>query len=117
MPQLESRPPKDKSPRNGGDPNFNWRGLVLFAIAVALIGGAFLFKGPYGSPEEITLPTFMKLLSAGQIRTDHPLELVEQENSQTKYLRGNYAHKGPGGEDVVGTFRAPVDLEWSKNLP
>ncbi len=119
MPQLESRPPKgEKPPRNGGDPNFNWRGLVLFAIAIALIGGAFLFKGPYGSPEDISLPTFMKLLQTGQIKSDKPLDLVIQEGQQAKYLRGTYVRgKAPDGQEIVGTFRTPVDLEWNKDLP
>ena len=30
----------DRPPNGTQDPNFNWRGLVLFAIAVMLIGGA-----------------------------------------------------------------------------
>ncbi|MEA3188920.1 MAG: cell division protease FtsH [Chthoniobacter sp.] len=117
MSQPDSRPPKDKGPRTG-DPNFNWRGLVLFAIAIALIGGAFLFKGPYGSPEEMSLPVFMKLVETGQIRKDKPLELVEPENGQTKFLRGYYNRgKTPAGEEIIGSFKTPVDLDWTKELP
>ncbi len=118
MSQLESRPPKEKGNRNGGDPNFNWRGLVLFAIAIALIGGAFLFKGPYGSPDEFSEPAFLKMVEDGQIRKAPPLELVQQEGQTARYLRGNYTRgKTAAGEDIVGTFRTPVDLEWDKNLP
>src|SRR5438309_785243 len=49
MPQPDPRSPKENRPRNnggGGDANFNWRGFVLFALAVALIGVVlyFLFR-------------------------------------------------------------------------
>ena len=61
MPQLDSRPPKDTRSRNtaGGDPNsFNWRGVILLALAVILAAGAILIKGPYSSPEKIDVQQF-----------------------------------------------------------
>ena len=38
--------------QQGGDPGFNWRGLILLSIAVMLIGAAFFFKGGDRSAEE-----------------------------------------------------------------
>ena len=35
---------KDNKSR-GNEPNFNWRGVILIAIAFALIGLAVLFRG------------------------------------------------------------------------
>jgi hypothetical protein len=43
MAQPNNRQNGDR-PNGAQDPNFNWRGLVLFAIAITLIGGAFLMK-------------------------------------------------------------------------
>jgi len=51
MAQPDPRSPKNTRPPNGngaGDPNFNWRGLVLFAIAVAMLGGAYVFHNGGG---------------------------------------------------------------------
>ncbi len=47
-----------KDNKRNGDPNFNWRGVILFAIAFALIGLAVLFRGGtgYGTEEDVPLP-------------------------------------------------------------
>ena len=54
MAQPDRNSPKDNKNR-GGDPNFNWRGVILFAIAFALIGLAILFRGGtgYSSADEV----------------------------------------------------------------
>ena len=60
MPQLDQRPPKDqRTPRNsgnGGDPNFNWRGLILLAAALILIAGAIFM--PLGISKIRATPTW-----------------------------------------------------------
>ena len=44
MAQTDRNSKKDN--KNGGnEPSFNWRGIVLIAIAFALIGLAILFRG------------------------------------------------------------------------
>ncbi len=44
MAQQNSRP--NREPEDGApEPNFNWRGLILFVVAIALIGGAFYANG------------------------------------------------------------------------
>jgi cell division protease FtsH len=118
MPQPDSRPPRgDRPPRNGGDPNFNWRGLVLFAIAIALIGGAFFFRGgAYGSPEELTLPQFYAKLDQKLVRTEKPLELVVEEGRATQYLKGVYVRKTQQGDELV-PFRTTVFSDFNKDLP
>ena len=46
MAQQNSRPNRDRDPEDGApEPNFNWRGLILFVVAIALIGGAFYANG------------------------------------------------------------------------
>ena len=114
MPKLNTRPPKDDRPSNeGGDPNFNWRGIVLAAIAILLIGGAILFRGgPMGTTEEITSVRFEQLLHDGLISKDKPLELVVEDGRPTQSLRGSY--KNSKEEPIP--FRTPIFLEYTKDL-
>ncbi|MDD5199895.1 MAG: ATP-dependent zinc metalloprotease FtsH [Terrimicrobiaceae bacterium] len=87
--------PQNKRP-NGNDPQFNWRGLVFFAVTVALLGGAFLFRG--GSllqNETLTYPVFEQLVTDGKViaTPERPIKyVVEQGNIQ--YLTGFYKKVG-----------------------
>ncbi len=86
-------PKKDGDGSNGGpgDPNFNWRGIVLFMIAFALIGGAFIF--PRSQADfEISYSRFQELLRANRIVSspEQPLELVVDQGSSTQTLLGSY---------------------------
>jgi hypothetical protein len=42
----ENPKPSPEKPPGGNEPQVNWRGLALFSIALALIGGAFFFSKP-----------------------------------------------------------------------
>ncbi len=100
------RPPKNRNDRPqedpSGDPNFNWRGMLLFMIAFALIGGAFLFPRNPPGIEELSYGKFLSLLENGRILADanHPLELVVDESSRTQVLRGAYLADAPTSEEV-----------------
>jgi cell division protease FtsH len=117
MSQFDSRPPDNNRKKEpGGEPNFNWRGALLFAIAVMLIGGAFLVKGgPYANAQEISYPEFKKLLEQKQLQIDakHPLELVVEEGRQTQYIRGHLAPK-EGAQPLP--FRAPVFMDFNRDI-
>ena len=120
MSQNESRPSKnDNRPPN--EPNFNWRALLLFSIAFALIGGAFFFKsGPYANIETIGNQKFNELLEADKIVTssEQPLELVVEEGRRTQYLRGFYltGNTGPDGKEIQAPFKTNVFLEYDTTL-
>ncbi len=105
-PQREQRPP------GGNDPQLNWRGLVLFAIAVALIGGAFLFRnGNFNQTEVITTSKFLQLIKDGQvISTDQkPLEIVVEEGRKTETITGFFKQKSAtDGQEVEVPFRTPM---------
>jgi cell division protease FtsH len=121
------------------EPGFNWRGVILFAIAFALIGGAIVFRGgPYGNLEEVSYPQFVQLLEQGRIVQDpeHPVELVIEESHATQYIRGHYRKVLPGkpetalplatpaGPPLAGAtpppdlvnFRTPVYLDFNQDL-
>lgn len=115
MPKLNSRPPKEERPRNeGGDPNFNWKGILLFVIAAGIICGALIMphNGLMGTTEEIPSFQFEQLLKDGQIEKDKPLELVVEEGRQTQIVKGFYYNKKK--EPVA--FRSSIFLEYDKDL-
>jgi cell division protease FtsH len=100
MAQPNNRPNGGDRPPNGTpDPNFNWRGAVLFAIAVMLIGGAFLFKGgPISNSTEVTWPEFKALVEKGEIIKDnknYPVELVSTASTRNELIRA-YKKVGEG---------------------
>jgi len=93
MPQSDRNSQKENKSR-GGDPNFNWRGVILFAIAFALIGLAVLFRGStYANVEDVPYNRFIELLENKQIVTDknYHLELVVEEGRPTQTLRPTFA--------------------------
>src|SRR6516162_6855369 len=120
MAQLDPKSPKDKNPRNfGNDNNFNWRGILLFACAIALLGG-FLFSRNtnYGNVEEIPFTEFQRYLDEGRISRDEPLQLIVTEGRTTQTLRGSYDRaripsSAPGAPDH---FKTTVFIEYNKNL-
>jgi hypothetical protein len=76
----------ENKPR-GNEPSFNWRGVVLIAIAFALIGLAVLFRGgAYANIEDVPYYRFLELLENKQIVVDRnsPLQLVVEEGWPTQ---------------------------------
>jgi cell division protease FtsH len=112
MSEENPKNPKDQRPPGGGDPQTNWRGLVWFAIALALIGGAFLFKGgSLAQSDEIGQAQFLELLKEGKIVStpQKPLEIIVEETRKTETVSGLYKKKSPTtGEEVSTPFRTTI---------
>jgi cell division protease FtsH len=109
---------KDKS--RGNEPNFNWRGVILIAIAFALIGLAVLFRGgAYQAYEDVPYNRFLELMENKQIVTDknYPLQLVVEDGRPTQTLRGFYLKQGTGGAPTQQVpFRTTIYLNYNTNL-
>src|SRR4051794_7998319 len=119
MAQPDRNSQKEKPPR-GNEPSFNWRGVILIAIAFALIGLAVYFRGgPYASFEDVPYNRFVELLENKQIINDKnsPLQLVYQEGQPTQTLRGAYIKQaiGPNGAQPV-PFRTTIALNFATDL-
>ncbi|MBV8135270.1 MAG: hypothetical protein JO121_06450, partial [Deltaproteobacteria bacterium] len=109
-----------KENKGGNEPSFNWRGVVLIAIAFALIGLAVLFRGgSYANVEDVPYNRFLELLENKQIANDknYPLQLVVEEGRPTQTLRGYYTKQavGPAPAQQVA-FRTTVYLNYNTNL-
>jgi cell division protease FtsH len=121
MAQPDPRSSKDKNSRNFGNDNnnFNWRGILLFACAIALLGGFLLsHNGTYGNVEEISFTDFEKYLDEGRISKDEPLQLIVTEGRSTQTLRGAY-EKSKKPSPVAGApdhFKTTVFMEYNKDL-
>jgi cell division protease FtsH len=131
MAQSEPRSPRGNRPPSGngsgsGDPNFNWRGFVLFAIALALIGGA-LFMGkdsPMAKSRDVSYPQLIQWLEKEQIAKDKGLELVSEPGNPIDFVRG-YVKAGlkpdspltPYREgDAIEPFKTLVNLQFDPKL-
>jgi cell division protease FtsH len=112
MSEENQKPQKDQRQPGGNDPQLNWRGLVLFAVAIALIAGAFLFRGGnFNQTDEITNARFFELLKAGQIvaSDDKPVQVIVEEGRNTQTIAGTYKHKvATTGADAETLFRTTV---------
>ncbi|MEY2525964.1 MAG: cell division protease FtsH [Verrucomicrobiota bacterium] len=117
MPQSDRNSNKENKAR-GNEPNFNWRGVILIAIAFALIGLAVLFRGgAYANVEDVPYNRFLELIENKQIVVDKnlPLKLVVEDGRPTQTLKGYYIKQGAGQGQPV-QFRTTVYLNFNSNL-
>jgi cell division protease FtsH len=120
MPEQDPRSRQDKNSRNfGNDNNFNWRGILLFAFAITLLGVFFFSRnGGYGNVEDIPFTEFQQYLNEGRISKDEPMQLVVTEGKTTQVLRGAFdKERKPGaGSTTPDRFKTTVFLEFNKDL-
>src|SRR5258707_11453317 len=116
MAQTDRNSPREKPPR-GGEPNFNWRGVILIAIAFALIGLAVLFRGgAYANVEDVPYNRFLELLENKQLAADKnfPLQLIVEEGRPTQALSGFYFKQDIGSSAAQPVrFRTTVFLNYN----
>lgn len=105
--------------KNNKVPNdpMNWRGILLVVIALALIGGAFFFRGNnLMTSEELSLPKFEALLKNGKIisTAEKPLELLVEEGKNTQALSGFYLKKMQNSEEeIAAPFKTTVFMPYN----
>jgi len=119
MSQSDRNPQKENKSR-GSEPNFNWRGVILIAIAFGFIALAMLFyRGGMQPVEDVPYNRFLELLENKQIVTDknYPLKLVVEDGRPTQTLRGSYIKQGVGTAPAQQIpFRTTIYLNYNTNL-
>jgi cell division protease FtsH len=117
MPQPDRNPQRENKPR-GNEPNFNWRGVILVAIAFGFFGLAMLFyRGGYQQFEDVPYNRFLELLDNKQIDKNSQLQLVVSEGQPTQTLRGTYFKQGVSGEAAQKVpFQTTIYLNFTSNL-
>jgi cell division protease FtsH len=121
MPQSDRNSQRDNKQRgNGNEPSFNWRGVILVAVAFGFFALAMLFyRGGYQQFEDVPYNRFLELLENKQIVNDKnaPLTLYVEEGQPTQQLRGKYTKQGTGGaQNQEVWFRTTVYLTFTNNL-
>ena len=121
MPQSDRNSQRDNKQRgNGNEPSFNWRGVILVAVAFGFFALAMLFyRGGYQQFEDVPYNRFLELLENKQIVNDKnaPLTLYVEEGQPTQQLRGKYVKQGTGGaQNQEAWFRTTVYLTFTNNL-
>ncbi len=120
MAQQSPRPNRERDPNGGGapEPNFNWRGLILFAAAIALIGGAFYMRSPLANAQELPYPQFQKMVEDDRV-TQKGLKLVSEAGSPTDTIRGFLLKDKSVSAEVpsnLAPFRTPIHPQYNKDL-
>ncbi len=116
MAQLDSRSPKERPPRNNGngsDPNFNWRGIILFGAAIALIAVSFVVH-PLGNQEPMPWYKFTQMLEDKQIATEKPVEVSNEDGKALRTIGGFYYPDKASKE--TAPFKVKVDPQFVPNL-
>ena len=92
---------------------------MLFAVALALIGGAFLFReGNFAQPEPISNKQFLDYLSAGKIISTEtkPVEVIVEEGRNTQAISGFYRGKAKTtNQDIEVPFRTTIYMPFNGN--
>ncbi len=119
MPQSDRNSQKENKSR-GNEPNFNWRGVILIAIAFGFIALAMLFyRGGMQPVEEVPYNRFLELLDNKQIVNDKnlPLTLIVEEGRATQALSGYYLKQSVGSQPAQPIkFRTTIYLNYNTNL-
>jgi cell division protease FtsH len=119
MSSQNSSDNRDRTPKNNmGEPNFNWRGVVMFAFALMLIALAFILnKQP--KYEKITAKRFDELLEKKAVADtqEHRFELITNDGEKSATIRGwYYPNENDPRAATAKPFELPVNLDYDRDL-
>ena len=117
MAQNDRNSQRDNKSR-GNEPNVNWRGVILIAIAIGFLTMAmFVWRQGMQPLEDVPYNRFLELVDNKQIDKTSPLTLVVEEGRPTQTLRGVYLRQSSGSATAEKIpFRTTVYLSFTNNL-
>lgn len=84
----------DPTPRNDGpgrrsqEPQFNWKGFLLLAVVVLLVGSALMVGKEATRAQEISYKEFKRLVEENQIDRDRDLNLTQYDTTSAERIEG-----------------------------
>ncbi len=115
MAQQTPRPNRERDPNGASapEPNFNWRGLLLFAAAILLIGGGFYLRGPNANTKMLSYPEFRLALTEGRVLKEK-LAIITEAGNPTDTIRGFYLPSKDAGKGEA--FKTQVNPQYNQYL-
>jgi len=107
---FNNRP--DGPSRRNQDPQFNWRGFMLFALAITLlISGFMMNKGLVANRKVFDYAEFKKSVENNQIDKSKKLFLVNSDTTSEQIIKGFYFPSGSGAAPLTaGSETSAPDL-------
>ncbi|MDB6118638.1 MAG: ATP-dependent zinc metalloprotease FtsH, partial [Verrucomicrobiaceae bacterium] len=118
--------------RRTQDPQFNWRGFMLFIVAAMLLSAGYIAHTYQSRPISLNYREFKTEVEANNISTakETPLELFRSDTTREEYIQGSLLNvdrlqdrladknsvgmKGPAQSGPY-LFRVPVNVEFQKD--
>lgn len=101
----ENNGPRDGNNRRNQDPQFNWRGFLLFAVAGALFLSALVYNSMSTMVSKVSFPEFKELVAKKVVlgTTKFPLVINTSDTTRKETISGFY-------------FESPEALETAQAL-
>jgi len=116
----EPNAPRDNNNRRTQEPQFNWRGFLLFMVAAALIMSAFVLNTYQATGKTLNFPEFIQMVQQDKVlgTPDLPLRLVSSDTTRRESIEGYYFPSTQAVEKVkeaVQRTKATVPLKQTIN--
>ena len=120
---------QDGPGRKSQEPQFNWRGFLLFGATLLLVVSALMVNTATQRATRITFKEFRELVEKKLVDPERPLELVQRDASLEQFIHGfRLANSTPAADPAApvsgGTpassrasveFNVPVNIDLQKD--
>ena len=81
--------PRNESPnRRNQEPQFNWKGFLLLAVVVLLVGSGLMVGKEATRSQEITYKQFKQYVENDLIDRTEDLKLIQQDTTSAEIIEG-----------------------------
>lgn len=114
----EPNGPREGNNRRNQEPQFNWRGFLLFAVAALLIISALWVNSMSRSGETLNYPKFADLVAKNQVLGVGrlPLELVTSDTTRKESIRGYYFESEAERESAKSAIESARSTEAARQV-